>query len=624
MSSPFRQFGDLLRRLHNSVQSLEEACRLLHLLPVSARPWYRLLENKLLPQAGRHAFLVVAVVGGTNTGKSVVFNHLAGYRASATGPLASGTRHPVCLVPEGFDHVHRLEDVFPGFELRRWTSPDQATVDCSTDLLFWDVASQLPPRLVVLDTPDIDSDVRVNWERAERIWQCSDVLVAVLTQQKYNDAAVKRFFRQAAREDKAVVVVFNQCVVPDDERLWPRWLQTFCSETGVQPELVYLVPFDRQAAERNRLPFRLCQARAGLSDTAGPDRGEPHALRTDLARLHFDEIRLRSLTGALRRLLDRRDGLPAFLDELSGRSDEFRRAEDELRPEQMLVDSWPTVPNRALVRAVRGWWASQRHGWPAKVHAAYDRLAEVVRSVVRRSTQKGVRRSDPLQEYARREREAMAQVLQRMFDRLERLDRSGSQPLRESLSAVLGGDARAELLQELARQHEQLDLRRELDDVVAKTLDEFRRQSPEKFRLLKRLDSVAAAARVTVSVGLFAVGAGPVGHTVVGSVAGSAAHVLVEAAVGAVVAAAGEPTVSAGVGAGVGYVEAKVRGLHEAFARRRAAWLLKLVQSGRLGGVLDDLRRAATVPTTDAFREAERTVHELNRLFGEVRSAPVA
>ncbi len=81
------------------------------------------------------------------------------------------------------------------------------------------------------------------------------MLVAVLTQQKYNDAAVKQFFRKAAAADKPVIVCFNQCDLEADREYWPQWLATFCDETGAQPELVYVAPYDRLAANELRLPF---------------------------------------------------------------------------------------------------------------------------------------------------------------------------------------------------------------------------------------------------------------------------------------------------------------------------------------------------------------------------------
>ena len=74
----------------------------------------------------------------------------------------------------------------------------------------------MPPRLVLVDAPDVDSDVTVNWQRARAIRQTADVLIALLTQQKYNDAAVKQFFRAAVEADKPIIVIFNLCDLQAD------------------------------------------------------------------------------------------------------------------------------------------------------------------------------------------------------------------------------------------------------------------------------------------------------------------------------------------------------------------------------------------------------------------------
>ena len=244
--------AELVRRLSTAIRQLETQAQSLQLPPLARREWFELLDRKLLPQLTDDAFLVVAVVGGTNIGKSVIFNHLAGCRASATSPFASGTKHPVCLVPPGFERQHDLKSIFRGFDLHQWSAADAALQDHPEHRLFWRANDATPNNLLILDTPDIDGDVRVNWERADNIRRCADVLVAVLTQQKYNDAAVKQFFRKAADEDKAVLVVFNQVLLPEDEPFWPIWLRTFCEETGVRPEFVYVAPSDRRAAEDNQ------------------------------------------------------------------------------------------------------------------------------------------------------------------------------------------------------------------------------------------------------------------------------------------------------------------------------------------------------------------------------------
>ena len=140
-SSPPRPAG-----LAGAVAALDAAAAPLGLAPASDRPWHETLHGKLLPQTGDDAFLVVAVVGGTNIGKSVVFNHLAGTKASASSPTASGTKHPTCLVPVGFGDSHSLAEVFPGFTPVRVDPEDPAAAlrADDRDLLFWDESAAVP------------------------------------------------------------------------------------------------------------------------------------------------------------------------------------------------------------------------------------------------------------------------------------------------------------------------------------------------------------------------------------------------------------------------------------------------------------------------------------------------
>ena len=169
-----------------------------------------------------------------------------------------------------------------------------------------DPAGVQPPNLVLLDTPDVDGAIPVNWDRARLIAHSADVLIAILTQQKFNDAAVRRFFREAAEADKTVVVVFNMVEWPEDHEHCLRWLETFCKGTGAAPAHVYAVPRDRAAVRENRLEFH----------PLSPGSTEP---RRDLAELRFTEIKVRSLRGALRQTLEPEGGLPAYLEVLKAR-----------------------------------------------------------------------------------------------------------------------------------------------------------------------------------------------------------------------------------------------------------------------------------------------------------------
>ena len=95
-----RECGTTVRSIADLLEGLAPTIEKLELAPLASREWYRLLREKLLPQLGEEAYLVVAVVGGTNIGKSVIFNHIADARLSARkGDLRANWGHRAGSVP---------------------------------------------------------------------------------------------------------------------------------------------------------------------------------------------------------------------------------------------------------------------------------------------------------------------------------------------------------------------------------------------------------------------------------------------------------------------------------------------------------------------------------------------
>lgn len=626
MSSTYAACAEHVRRLHSAIRQLEAQSRLLQLPLLAGREWFELLERKLLPQMTDDAFLVVAVVGGTNIGKSVIFNHLAGCRASATSPFASGTKHPVCLVPPDFAARHDLKSVFRGFELHEWSQADAALEDHAEHRLFWRTSDATPSNLLILDTPDIDGDVRVNWERADNIRRCADVLVAVLTQQKYNDAAVKQFFRKAAEEDKAVLIIFNQVLIPDDESFWPIWLRTFCQETGVQPEFVYVAPADRRAAEENRLPFYVDnQASGGWQPSeAGGSSGvglggmtssarqttEPCSLKDDISALHFREIKLRTLRGSLQSVLNPESGLPAYLAEIERRSAEFQSASQLLSAHQLSESKdWPLMPNSVVVQEVRLWWQQQREGWTKKVHDFYNAIGSGMLkpfSMLRNRLQG--KRTLPLEQYRQREWQTVLDTVESVYERLRWFAELGNPLLQPRLEKLLGGKSRVELLELLKTRHDLTDLEHEIRDLVGLEMDGFRKDSPQTFQFMKWIDHGAAAVRPVTSVCLFVTGFGPAGHAVHQVAASTALQFAVDIAGGTVSAVAGESAISEAAATSAGVFEARFRRLHARFAAKRASWLARMLKEHLFGDLPDELQAATLVPQSETFQTVRETM----------------
>jgi hypothetical protein len=607
----YRAWAELLKELDRALSALAPLAQNIGVAPPEDSEWCELLRHKLLPQLEGEPYMVVAFAGGTNIGKSVLFNHLAGEQASGVSPLAAGTKQPVCLVPPGMDEPAALASWFEGFRLIAWESPEQPLAESDEHRLFWRVGSQVPPRLLLLDTPDVDSDAQVNWQRARTVRQTADVLVAVLTQQKYNDAAVKQFFREAADADKPIVVVFNQCDVEADAPYWPQWLRTFCDEIGTRPDLVYVVPRDRRAAESLELPFYM----------VGPDGrqpvGEPSTLRDELAAMRFDQIKIRTFRGAVARLLDPQHGAAGYLARIRRQSDEFAAAAAALSAGDMARVAWPSLPADVLVDEIRRWWDENRAAWSQKIHGFYRAVGRGVVWPVRKAMETmGTQQRDPLVSLHRRERQAIVLAVEKLLDELQRLAQVGNETLRPRLNRLLQGSAREKLIERVQQAHDQLPtVDQDYREFLAAELEAWKEANPRAIRLLRSLDHAAAIARPAITVSLAVSGwvlAGDlVGQAAVHAASHTASELAAEAAIAGGITGGGEALVST-TSEGVRQAAAKLfMRMQARYAQQRAAWLANWLENELLGPLLSELRNGAEITREEPFQQVEGALEAL-------------
>ncbi len=627
-TSILQDFGRLGRRLMQTLGRLEYESHLLKLDPLAGRDWFDLLVRKLLPQLEDNTYLIVAVVGGTNIGKSVVFNHIAGFRASSSSPLASGTKHPVCLVPEGFEARHNLQTLFPAFQLRRWVDSDEALANYDEHCLFWRTNQAVPPNLVILDTPDVDSDAPVNWQRADAVRQAADVLVAVLTQQKYNDAAVKQFFRKAAEEDKAALIVFNQVELPEDEPYWPLWLNTFCGETGLRPEFVYLAPNDRKAAEAIQLKFveRTWPVASALSKTssrgdafdaalspptlpaveAKPLSVDPVDLSQVLSQLRFEDIKLRTLRGSLKRLVSDIDGAPSYLREISTRSLQYRDAAEVFASRSLIRHAdWPAPPNSLIVDEMWKWWDKHREVWTSSVHGFYANVSRIMTGGVRIVRERIWGETDvPLDVYRREEWDAIVRVLEQVYDQLRVITTLGNELLTSRLDRLLSGTSCESVIQQLRKEHDEFDFEKLVETLVNEEMTSMRTDRQKLFSVMRNADRAAAVARPVLTLLLAFGGAFGAEQMLVNAASQSLTHVAVDATVAAGTTVAGNAAVEKATGV-VGQVKAWLLQLHQKFKSNREEWLTGQLKKHLLGNLIVELQTGGAIPDGMAFAETK-------------------
>jgi len=250
--------------------------------------------------SGEHT--VVALAGATGSGKSSLFNAIAGAPLAAVGvrrPTTSTTQ--ACVI--GADGAAALLD---------WLEVGQRQHGEAHHLP--DLAG-----LVLLDLPDHDSTEASHRVEVDRMIRLVDAFVWVLDPQKYADAAVHdRYLRPLAAHREVMVVVLNQAdlLTPDAVAACVSDLGRLLSEDGLSG-----VPVLATSALR---PGGADPLRAFLASTVAEHRARTDRISADLtdlaarivplAPVQRSEPDLRAEASRLRSALERAAGVPAVLD----------------------------------------------------------------------------------------------------------------------------------------------------------------------------------------------------------------------------------------------------------------------------------------------------------------------
>jgi GTP-binding protein EngB required for normal cell division len=145
------------------------------------------------------AHTVVAIAGGTGSGKSSLFNALSGASFSPTGVTRPTTRHAHACV-WGMQGAAPLLD-WLGVQRRHRYARASVLDAGEADL----------DGLLLLDLPDHDSVVTASMATVDRLTKLADMLVWVLDPQKYADDSVhSRYLIPLAGHADVITVVLNQ------------------------------------------------------------------------------------------------------------------------------------------------------------------------------------------------------------------------------------------------------------------------------------------------------------------------------------------------------------------------------------------------------------------------------
>jgi hypothetical protein len=585
----FAQYAQSILELDGLLEPLRHLAETCGVPSPEQQNWYALLKHKLVPQLNDKAFLLVAIMGGTNTGKSLVFNHLAGEPFSAVDYRASGTKHPVCLVPQT-DGVTSYRNIlarhFDSFQCVTWSNAEQPLELSDENYLYWLEGKNVPERLMLLDTPDFDADRAVNWDRAKSVRHAADVVVAILTEQKYNDAAVRRFFREAAEAGKPIIVLFNMIDPDSDLQHLARWLEQFCKETGTQPIDVLAAPYNREHAETLSLPFYAVRNDALV----------PIDLKTELSELHFDTIKSQTLLGAIKVLDDSKTGIQSYLDTIQRASLQFAEALKTLENIGDAEIQWSGLPAAILADEIWTWWHTKRPAWSQTINAVYHKVGGGLLWAGRKAvnflrSKNGTTPMTTLEDFRMAEQRTAIEFVGQIMDKLATLASKENPVLRSEISELTSGTHRALLLQ---RAYSVLDslppVDQEFRKLLHRRLSDWFTENPKTAAWMQMLDNVMTAAHPFVTVSL-ALSGGLAAIPFAYQVAGGAAAAVV-----------GETAIQAGSEGIAGKAANLFRQIQEDYVLTRSKCFAKEFQKELWQDIMTRLQTGASVTETDIFQ----------------------
>lgn len=209
------------------------------------------LDQDLLPRtAGGPGYLAVGIVGPNNSGKSALFNGLAGAQLSPSMPTGGATRRLLAALGPELLVALQGEPGSLGLHLIP-VEPGPDGVDAATSLapspsdLLCVAMGHLPDGLLLVDTPDFDSVEQENRAASEALLRAVDLALVVVTRHTYQNAEVVRFLRQWLAHGKPWALVYNESIDPGTTADHAAKL---AADVGAAPLETFAAPFDPEVA----------------------------------------------------------------------------------------------------------------------------------------------------------------------------------------------------------------------------------------------------------------------------------------------------------------------------------------------------------------------------------------
>jgi hypothetical protein len=223
---------------------------------------------------------LVAILGGTGTGKSTLLNRLLNAELTAASFRRTFTAGPIAVTSD----TQKIPPRWLGLEPETIGAADLPARGRPDHLAVILAESDVTHDITLIDTPDLDGDQPLHHAQADRVFRWADAVLFVVTPEKYQMTELLPYYRLAKRYEIGRLFAMNKVEeqpVVDDYREHLH---------DVSPATVYAIPRD-DAAYEPPAELNLNALREALRNTTIEQRDSGNAMRViDLLDRLRDQI----------------------------------------------------------------------------------------------------------------------------------------------------------------------------------------------------------------------------------------------------------------------------------------------------------------------------------------------